>query len=172
MKFNRLNIIIIIGFFAIVGVLVMQLLMLNKAYDFEKKEYREKIYFALQDVVQKIYNDNGTLLPITNQIQKVTEDYYLVNVNDVFDERVLAYYLKAEFQKVRLEVDFEYAIYNCASDEMVYGNYTGFGNKNLEACENCFEKKSDLTYYFGIRFPNLKYSYITSLQTFWIYSLI
>ncbi len=172
MKFNRLNIIIIIGFFAIVGVLVMQLLMLNKAYDFEKKEYREKIYFALQDVVQKIYNDNGTLLPITNQIQKVTEDYYLVNVNDVFDERVLAYYLKAEFQKVRLEVDFEYAIYNCASDEMVYGNYVGFGNKNLEACENCFEKKSDLTYYFGIRFPNLKYSYITSLQTYWIYSLI
>lgn len=172
MKFNKLNLIILIGFFAIVGVLVMQLLMLSKAYDFEKKEYREKIYFALQDVVQRIYDDNGSMLPITNQIKKVTEDYYLVNVNDVFDAKVLAYYLKTEFQKVRLEVDFEYAIYNCASDEMVYGNYTGFGNQPEDLNPKYFERKDDLTYYFGIRFPNLKYSYISSLQTYWIYALI
>jgi two-component system phosphate regulon sensor histidine kinase PhoR len=146
--------------------------MLNKAHDFEKKEYAEKIYFALQDVVQRIYVDNKTSLTVTNQIKKVTEDYYIVNVDDVFEASVLEYYLKTEFKKVQLEVDFEYAIYNCASDEMVYGSYIGSGNKSEAQCENCFEKKADLIYYFAVRFPNLKYSYITSLQTYWIYTFI
>lgn len=172
MKINRLNIIIFIGLLAIVGVLFMQLLMLNKAYDFEKKEYGEKIHFALQDVVLKIYRDNNIDLPITDQIKKVTEDYYIVNVDDVFEAAVLEYYLKTEFQKVRLDIDFEYAIYDCASDEMVYGNYIASSNKSLEQCENCFEKKEGLIYYFAVRFPNLKYAYIGSLQQYWIYTFI
>lgn len=172
MKFNRLNLIILIGLFAIVGVIVMQLLMLNKAFNFERNEYREKIYFALQDVVTRIYKDNETTLPISNQVKKVADDYYLVNVNDVFDSKILAYYLKTEFKKVRLELDFEYAIYDCATDEMVYGNYASFGNQTAGFNTDYFKKKDDLTYYFGIRFPDLKYSYISSLQTYWIYSLI
>ena len=52
LKFNTLNIIVFIGLIAIVGVLTMQLVMLNQAYSFEKKELGEKIHFALQDVVE------------------------------------------------------------------------------------------------------------------------
>ena len=172
MKFNTLNSIIFAGLVAIVGVLVMQLLMLNKAYDFEKKEFAEKIHFALQDVVQKIYRDNQSNLQIKDQVKKVSEDYYIVNIDDVFEAEVLEYYLKTEFKKVKLDIDFEYAIYDCASDEMVYGNYITSNQKTQESCENCFQKKEGLIYYFGVRFPNLKYNFISSLQLYWIYTLI
>ena len=150
----------------------MQLLMLNQAYAFEKKEYSEKIYFALQDVVQKIYRDNKTQLPIKDQIKKVTEDYYIVNVDDVFEAKVLEYYLKTEFQKVKLDLDFEYAIYDCGSDEMIYGDYISSSDEKINECENCFEKREGLTYYFAVRFPNLKYSLIGSLGQYWIYTSI
>lgn len=160
------------GFLAIVGVLFMQLLMLNQAYAFEKKEYSEKIYFALQDIVQKIYRDNKTQLPIKDQIKKVTEDYYIVNVDDVFEAKVLEYYLKTEFQKVKLDLDFEYAIYDCGSDEMIYGDYISSSDNKINECENCFEKKEGLIYYFAVRFPNLKYSLIGSLGQYWIYTSI
>lgn len=148
----------------------MQLLTLTQAYAFEKKEFSEKIHFALQDVVSKIHKDNKTELPIDSQIKKVTDDYYVVNVDDVFDASVLEYYLKTEFQKVKLNTDFEYAIYNCGSDEMMYGDYISSSEKKVSKCEKCFTKKADLVYYFAIRFPQLKYNYITSLQQYWIYT--
>jgi two-component system phosphate regulon sensor histidine kinase PhoR len=169
LKFTKLKIIIFTGLVAIVGVVYMQLSMLSKAYSFERKELSEKIHFALQDVVHRIYRDNKSDLPITNQIKRVTDDYYIVNVNDVFEAEILEYYLKNEFEKVRLETDFEYAIYDCASDKMVYGDYISLNDKKPK-CENCFTKKEELTYYFAVRFPKIKYSYISSLQNYWIYT--
>ncbi len=173
LKFSKLNIVVFIGFIAIGGVLIMQLLMLNQAYTFEKKEVGEKIHFALQDVVNKIYRDNNSDLPAASPIKKVSEDYYVVNVDDAFEAPILEYYLNLEFQKVKLDMDYEYAIYDCASDEMVYGEYitdSGTSVKNEKKCENCFTKKEGLVYYFAVRFPDLKYSYISSLQQYWIYT--
>ncbi len=148
--------------------------MLNRAYAFEKRELGEKIHFALQDVVNKIYNDNNNDLPATSPIKKVSEDYYIVNVDDVFEAEILEYYLNTEFQKVKLEMDYEYAIYDCASDEMVYGKYISSTGRAISSgemkCENCFTKKEGLVYYFAIRFPEIKYSYITSLQQYWIFT--
>lgn len=173
MKINKLNIIVFIGLIAIMGVITMQLLMLNQAYMFERKEFADKIHFALQDVVDKIYRDNNNELPNTTPIKKVSEDYYVVNVDDVFEAEILEYYLETEFDKVKLDIDYEYAIYDCASDEMVYGKYvsaTGKQEEDKMQCENCFTKKEGLVYYFAVRFPDLRYNYITSLQQYWIYT--
>ncbi len=174
MKFNKLNIIVFIGLLAIIGVITMQLLMLSRAYTFEKKEIGEKIHFALQDVVNKIYRDNNNELPNASPIKKVSEDYYVVNVDDVFEAEILEYYLQAEFQKIKLDIDYEYAIYDCASDEMIYGEYVSSTGKAATAdklkCEKCFTKREGLIYYFAIRFPNLKYNYVTSLQQYWVYT--
>ncbi|MFD2602421.1 sensor histidine kinase [Flavobacterium suzhouense] len=173
MKFNTLNIIVFIGLLAIVGVLSMQLVMLNQAYTFEKKEVGEKIHFALQDVVNKIYRDNNNELPAETPIKKVSEDYYVVNVNDVFEAEILEVYLQNEFQKVKLDMDYEYAIYDCGSDEMMYGEYitaAGKARTDKVKCEKCFTKRAGLVYYFAVRFPQLRYSYISSLQQYWIYT--
>ena len=173
LKFNKLNIIVFIGLLAIVGVIAMQLVTLNKAYTFEKKELGEKIHFALQDVVTKIYRDNKSEQPATSPIKKISEDYYVVNVDDVFEADILEIYLKNEFQKVKLDMDYEYAMYNCGSDEMVYGEYITMGSASpteKHTCKNCFTKRPGLVYYFAVRFPQLRHSYITSLQQYWIYT--
>ena len=91
MKFNRFNTIIFIGFLAIVGVIVMQLFLLNQAYIFEKRDMEDKIHFALQDVVEKIYRDNKSELPIASPIKKISENYFIVNVNDVFENYYLIF---------------------------------------------------------------------------------
>lgn len=170
--FSKLNILIFTGLIAIIGVIVMQLLMLTKAFDFEQKTYEDKIFFALQDVVRKIYRDNNTELAITNQVQKISDDYYIVNVDDVFEAKILDYYLKLEFEKVKLTLDYEYAIYDCASDEMVFGNKTSGTSVNETSCEDCFEPSTELIYYFGIRFPNLKFNVLGSLQGYYVYTLV
>lgn len=172
MKLKKLNILILFGLIAIIGVIIMQLFLLNQAYNFEKKDVEDKIHFALQDVVEKIYADNNSTLPITNQIKKVSENYYIVNVDDVFENNILEHYLKSEFDKVKLDQDFEYAIYNCGTDDMVYGNYISADGTTQKKCEDCFTKNADLIYYFALRFPNLKQSYFKSLQQYWIFTLV
>lgn len=42
MKVNKLNIVIIIGFLAIIGTMIMQLFLLNQAYLFEKEKLKIK----------------------------------------------------------------------------------------------------------------------------------
>lgn len=172
MKLNKLNIVIFIGFLAIIGAIIMQLFLLNQAYLFEKREIEDKIHSSLLKVVSRIYTDNNHDLPHTNQVKKITNDYYVVNVEDVFENVILEHYLKTEFEKVKLGLDFEYAIYNCTTNEMVYGNYISTNNSSNKKCEDCFEKKDGLIYYFAVRFPGLKQGILTSINRYWAYSFI
>ena len=172
MRLTKFNTVIFIGFLAIVGVIIMQLLLLNKALKFEKKELESKIFFALQDVVERIYSDNKTNLMYNKQVQKVSDDYYIVNVNDVFENKILEQYLKVEFQKVNIDLDFEYAIYNCGTDKMVYGNYVSATGKIADKCEECFSKNDDLIYYFAIRFPDINKTFYGNLQQYWIFTFV
>ena len=94
MKFNKFKTVIFIGFLAIVGVIIMQLFLLNQAYIFEKRDTEDKIY----------------------------------------------------------------------------GNYISIDGKPSKMCADCFSKNTDLTYYFAIRFPNLKQSYFTSLSQYWVFT--
>lgn len=169
----KFNIVIFFGFISIVGVIVLQLLTLQKAYKFERNEINNKIDLVLRDVVKSIYKDNRSRHIVDDEINKVTEDYYIVNVNDAFDHTILHYYLKNEFEKVKLDLDYEYAIYDCGTDNMIYGNYVSKDKiENTEKCIDCFEKKKGYTYYFAIRFPTIKNLYLNTLQNFWIYLLV
>lgn len=174
LKVNKLNIIVFIGLVAIVGVITMQLLMLREAYNFERREMADKIHFALQDVVTKIYSDNSTEPPTEPPIKHVADDYYVVNVNDQFEAEILSYYLKNEFLKAKLDMDYEYAMYDCSGDEMVYGEYINMDgqkvtNESLK-CTNCFQKRPGLVYYFAVRFPKMTRTYLTSLGLYWVYT--
>jgi len=171
MKFSRLNIVIIIGLLAIVGVIIMQLLLIDNAYKLEKKETEDKIFFALQDVLDKVYRDNHSGLMVTSQVIKQSEDYYIVNVNDEFENTILEHYLKEEFQKIKLDLAFEYAVYNCSSNEMVYGSYiSSKGEKEPLKCKNCFVKNKEYTYYFAIHFPEMKENHFKNLEQYWVFT--
>lgn len=172
MKLNKLNIVIIIGFLAIIGTMVMQLFLLNQAYLFEKRETEDKIHSSLLKVVSRIYGDNNNDLPHVDFINKTSSNYYIVNVQNVFENVILEHYLKTEFTKVKLDLDFEYAIYDCGTNKMVYGNYISANGESDNKCEDCFTKNDELIYYFAVRFPGLSESLFSSLYKYWAYSFV
>lgn len=173
MKFSRFNIVIIIGFLAIVGVIIMQLFIINNAHKLAKKETEDKIFFALQDVLEKLYKDNQNGLLVANQVEKVSGNYFTVNVNYEFENTVLEHYLISEFQKKNLDLDFEYAIYNCTSDQMAFSNHIN-SNGKIEPikCPTCFTKNPEFTYYFAIRFPDIEQNYFKNLNQYWIFTTV
>jgi two-component system phosphate regulon sensor histidine kinase PhoR len=167
MKTKNLNSIIILGLIAILGILIAQLLWTKEAFSIEEKKFTQKVHVALLEVVKKLYAGGNSELPLENPINKITNDYYIVNVENEFDAEILEFYLKSEFKKINLNTDFEYAMYNCQSDEMVYGNYISLNQKENSSAKNIyFPKHKNLVYYFAIRFPN-ETNYLFSSLRFW-----
>lgn len=172
MRINKLNLVIALGLIAIIGILVVQLLWTKEAFNAEGKKFSQKVHVTLLRVVDQLYKYNNNEFPLKNPINKISNDYYIVNVNNDFDANVLEYCLKNEFEKANLLTDFEYAIYKCESDEMVYGNYISFGDKNVKQSSFHFPKQKNLVYYFAIRFPHERGYLLSSLKFWLVLSLI
>lgn len=166
MKTNKLNIIIVLGLVATIGILIVQLLWTKQSFTLEEKKFSQKAHIALLEVVKHLYEGTNHDLPTENPIKKIANDYYVVNIDNDFDAEILEFYLKSEFKKVNLITDFEYAMYNCQSDEMVYGNYVSTTNKTPKNVSVYFPKHKDLVYYFAIRFPS-ETSYLFNSLRFW-----
>ncbi len=167
MKINRLNSIILLGLVATIGILIAQLVWTYKAFTLEEKKFSQKVHIALLEVAREIYANNEHEISTKDLIQKVSNDYYVVNVNDDIDPAVLEHFLKTEFTKFNIITDFEYAVYNCESDDMMYGKYISVSDEPDPNKEIKFEKYKDLVYYFAVRFPQEK-TYLLSSLKFWL----
>lgn len=165
-KTGKLNIIIVLGLVAIIGILIAQLLWTREAFNLEQKKFSQRVHIALLEVVKRLYEGTSHELPSENPVQKIANDYYIVNVENDFDPKILEFYLTTEFQKANLNTDFEYAMYNCQSDEMVYGNYVSLHPGKDQPPSVYFPKHENLVYYFAVRFPNENAMLFSSLR-FW-----
>lgn len=166
MKINRLNILILLGLLATIGLLIAQCIWTFQAYKLEEKKFSQKTHVALLEVARKIYEHNGHEFSAKDLIQKVSHDYYVVNVNDDIEPAVLEHYLKSEFSKQNIFTDYEYAIYNCESDDMMYGKLISIQDEPTPQEKIEFTPYKDLVYYFAIRFPD-ESSYLIGNLKFW-----
>lgn len=166
MKTKNLNIIIVLGLVATIGILIAQLLWTKEAFNLEEKKFSQKVHIALLEVVKKLYQGTTSELPSHNPVNKMATDYYVINVENDFQPDILEFYLKEEFAKSNINTDFEFAMYNCQSDEMVYGKYVDILDNKTSKNNIDFPKHENLVYYFAIRFPN-ETSYLLSSLRFW-----
>jgi two-component system phosphate regulon sensor histidine kinase PhoR len=164
MEIKKLNIIITLGLVAIIGILIAQLLWTRQAYNLEDKKFNQKVNIALMEVVDKM--SEGKTSFTENPVQIIANDYYVVNINNEFDPTVLEHYLKTEFTRFQINTDYVYALYNCNSDQMIYGKYMTSHQEEPSEKVIHFPKHKNLTYYFSIRFPD-KTTYLISSLRFW-----
>lgn len=152
---------------AIVGILIAQLLWTKQAFSLEEKKFSQKAHIALLEVAKKLYQGTNHDLPAENPVKKMANDYYIVNIDNDFEPEILEFYLKTEFAKSNILTDFEYAVYNCQSDEMIYGGYVSSTQIDAKKTTVYFPKHKNLVYYFAIRFPN-QTSYLLETFLFWL----
>src|SRR6476660_7739912 len=172
MKFNKLNIIMLLGLVAIAGILIIQLYLLKQAIKQEEIKFDQKVRLALLEVAKRLYQDNKLELPELNPVKEVSEDHYVVNINKEFSANALEFYLRSELAKFDLITDFEYAIYDCETDGMVYGNYVSFNNTEKGPAVKTFPKQTNLVYYFAIRFPKKSDTVYSSLWLWIAFSVV
>jgi two-component system phosphate regulon sensor histidine kinase PhoR len=137
------------------GIIITQVYWVNKAIDSREKQFDYAVQMALRNVVESICEANQVDVTSVDPIERVSTNYYVVRINDIIDLTSLEYHLRAEFQKRNIEQDFEYGVYDCNSQRMVYGELISV---NPDFAEEPIANPPVLVendYYFSVFFPAL-----------------
>lgn len=169
MKRNTIRALIILATISILGIAGVQVYWFNRAFDAEEERFNRDVSTALFNVANQFVQISESAIPANNPIKRLSTDYYVVMINNEIDANLLEYLLTTEFEKRSIKVDFEYGIYDCANDEMVYGNYVSFGQDFTKDGTKTLPKWDDQGYYFGVQFPK-KATIITNRMGVWIFS--
>ena len=128
MKRNSIGFVIIMATISVVGILLIQFFFLKNSYDLNEKQFHQLTTSALRSVASQIDEYNAKLYHKVvkpnegGQVEQISNNYYVVNVNNVIDPNLLEHFLKTEFKRRNLNLTYEFAIYDCNSGKMVHGN--------------------------------------------------
>jgi two-component system phosphate regulon sensor histidine kinase PhoR len=167
---NTIRFVALLGTISIIGIIVMQIYWVQKAFDLKEKQFDQTINIALKNVADSIASFNHAPLAAENPVNKFSSDYYVVNVNTTIDANVLEHYLIEAFLREKMNLDYEYAIYDCATNKMMYGKYISptMHEEKPKLALN-LPKYDKFTYYFGIYFPT-KSSLLAGKMNIWVFS--
>ncbi len=156
------------GVMAILAILAGQAYFFYKAFDLRERQTVQSFKISLQTVAESISQYNKSTLP-DNIIHQYSPDYFIVDINNHIEPWVLEHYLRTELARRHLDIDFEYAIYDCDDDRMVYGNYVSLDEKeDVKARLEHWPKYEEGLYYFGVHFPGVR-NYILGEMGLWYF---
>lgn len=156
MNYSAIRRVIILGAICLVGIIAMQSYWVLSTWNLNEEEFNKKTNLALYRVASTLAELNGADLPSRDIIKQRATNYYIVNMEDEINDDVLQYLLQKEFEALALNIDFEYAVFDCHTNEMVYGGYCSYapeGEQKTQALGR-LPTDSEFTYYFGVKFPN------------------
>lgn len=149
----------------------MQIYWVSSAYNLQEKEFNDRVVIAMSSVVERI-QQIGQDSALVDPVRQVTSNFYVANINDTLHPYLLEALLREEFSNSNLDEDFEYGIYDCFNDSIVFGGRVSFDEALGEvtneevSIQKRFQKDG---HYFGIYFPS-KSSMILGRMDFWVFS--
>ena len=168
----RLPLLIALSVLSIIGILVVQAVWVRNAYLLRERQFRQSAFIALQDVADEVAQLNHCTL---NQyaVTQLSADYFIVNTDAPIDPVIVETLIQKSLQAHHLITDYEYGIYDCETDRMVYGSYVSTSSATLTKADTRKGKQllkfSRYTYYFGIRFPN-QIGFVADQLNGWLWS--
>ena len=172
MKSSTIRFIVILGALCIIGITITQIYWVRRAFDLKEAEFERTVNTALYNVAQQIFEIKNTPSPAVNPVKQVSTNYFIVMVNSEIDASLLEFLLRNEFEKRSIRADFEYGVYDCSSERMVYGDYVPLQTaKEKRVTNKKLPQWANQGYYFGVQFPN-RIAHITNQMGIWSFSSV
>lgn len=199
---NTIRYVIILATFSVLGIILIQFFFLRNTVNLNERKFHESTTQALNVVAHKLVSYNQKVkgkepkVDLPNAVDQISNNYYVVNVNEDIHPGLLEHFLIEEFKNHNLKVDFEFAIYDCENEKMVYGKHLMETNDSLtstllvsEQSDECdaedalFEQHyktqtakkecglptcEKYTYYFGVSFPNRSKYYSSQVHAWYV----
>ncbi|MCO6501203.1 MAG: HAMP domain-containing histidine kinase [Vicingus serpentipes] len=171
MNRRTIRIIILFATISLIGIVATQFFWVKSAYNLEEKQFNERVFVALNNVTHELLNIHEDESELINPVKQVSSNYFTAMINDTVNPYLLETLLRKEFLHKNLNVNFEYVIYDCFTDSIVFGDYIELDKTAKDQLQSkSYKMKWDKDgHYFGVYFPS-KGSYIMSKMGIWIFS--
>lgn len=147
MNRKTINTVIIIGVLSIVSILMVQVFWIKRTIRAQKdavilqerqdslnlRQFEEKVRIALRNVVEEISTHQADSSDLYGAVKQKSSNYFLVDVNENLHPYYLEQLLKRSFYELNITENFQYGIYDCYNDSIVYGNLIKFTRDSLYA---------------------------------------
>lgn len=158
-----------IAAFAIAGLILMQVNFINKSFQLNADQFNDKVSLALITVAEQINKNKRDSTSSIEAVEQVTDDYFTVNVNDTVNHNFLENLLQLEFSKFGVEAEYEYVIYDCFADSIIWKGYSYNSSGNNFLTFNRTLPADALTrdsHKIGVYFPGKRQYILSQMQVF------
>lgn len=162
---------VLLAALCIVGITITQIYWLRRAFDLKEAEFERTVSTALYNVAHRIFEMNNTPSPAVNPVKQVSTNYFVVMVNSEVDASLLESLLRIEFEKRNIIVDFEYGVFDCSSQRMLYGNYVPMQSAENKLTKSNLPQWANQGYHFGVQFPNRE-AHLINQMGIWSFSSV
>ena len=171
MNRKTIQIIIVFAVVSLIGMIATQIFWVKNAYNLEEKQFNDRVHIALTNVTHELLNINKDESDLINPVKQISSNYFTAVINDTVHPYLLETLLRKHFTNRNLTLDFEYVIYDCFTDSIVFGNYISVQDTEKDELQVASsEIKWDRDgHYFGVYFPT-KNAYILNKMGIWIFS--
>lgn len=173
MSRKLIGILLLLAIFSVLGIVVTQIYWLDKAFEVQTEQYNlvveqeeseaklfnDRITIALTNVANEILTINNDPSQTFQSVKQIRPNYFTVAINDTVHPYLLESLLTSEFERRNIGENFEYGIYDCFTDSIVYGAYIPLNesaqdpNEKEAAPQVKWDKDG---HYFGVFFPDRK----------------
>ena len=129
--------VIVLGALASLSLLAVQTYWVLRTWNLQEQEFNRRVNQAMLDAANQLAQMNLFALPSQKLVQQVSTNYWVVNVNNVFEAGDLEHVLGKAFEAQGLKEDYEYGIFDCSSDQMVRGKLVKYSTKKDEKIQTC-----------------------------------
>jgi len=169
MRRRTLGTLVLLAILSLAGVVFTQVMWLKRAQQYEHeqvalqelhqqqldKQFNDRVVIALTDVTERILSITKDPSDLFDAVKQERPNYFVVSINDTIHPYLLESLLQQEFKRRNINEDFEYGIYDCFTDSIVYGNYVSLGDSahKAPAPHSKLLKLDKDGHYFGVYFP-------------------
>ncbi|MFN5911105.1 MAG: sensor histidine kinase [Bacteroidota bacterium] len=136
MNRRTINAVVILGILSLASIMFIQFIWIRKTIAIQQKnvsiqkredslnlaQFHENVNLALRNILQDISLDKGDSSDLYDAVKQVSNDSYTVDINEELHPFYLENLLKREFYAQNIRQDFQYGIYDCFTDSIVFGN--------------------------------------------------
>lgn len=173
MKRLYIRLIIFFAVFTVIGIFSFQAFWVSKAFNLQQRQFDERVHVALTNVVEEAQRLNMDSSALYEPVKQISSNYYLASTNDTLPPFVLERLLREEFESRNLATEFEYVVYDCFTDSIIFGNSVDLEAeaKSLVYRTSNRDKWNKESHYFGVYFPD-KELYLIKDMNIWVVSTV
>lgn len=163
-----------VGIICIAGIITVQIGWFARAHSVRKDQEELRVNLALKEVAAQIYDYNQLTPPSQYIVKQAASNFYIVMTNSPILPGLLEHWLATAFEQNELQMSYEYGIYDCVSERLVFSNRVNTAQEQISKLTKEIElpEWAEDNHYFAVHLPDKQLELFGDLKLWTISSIL